>query len=460
MIIRHLSAQCQVAERFELQALTQVVPAGVIREVLQTCQCVTQRERKLNLEAMVWLLIGMNLYTSLSLGLVLEKVTHSLRLLSAEGERWLPTESALTYRRYQLGARPLWMLFRRVCRPMATPDTPGAFLFGLRLMALDGHITNVPDTPENAAYFGRKRGHRGEAAYPQVQGVYLSECGTHALVDAAFWPVSMDERIGVNRLLRSVEAGMLVMWDRGLHSYDRIEAACERGAQVLGRLPASVKPKRLRRLSDGTWLVWLAPSDQERRAAGEGRMMRLIEYTLDDPARPGHGQVHRLITTLLDPLAYPARDLCEAYHARWEEEVTFDEVEVHQQKEDTLLRSRKPVGVLQELYALLIAHYAVRFLMYQAAQQEGIAPTRLSFTRSLHLIGESVHDFVLVGEKAHPQLYARLLKDLARQRLPERRRRGYPRVVKRKMSNFDLKRAQHKNLQQPTKPFREAIVLI
>jgi len=101
---------------------------------------------------------------------------------------------------------------------MAPPETPGAFLFGLRLRALDGHLPHVPDTPENAAYFGRKRGNRGEAAYPQVQGIYRSECGPHASIDAAFWPVSMDERIGANRLLRSVEAGMLVMWDRGLHS--------------------------------------------------------------------------------------------------------------------------------------------------------------------------------------------------------------------------------------------------
>ena len=235
---------------------------------------------------------------------------------------------------------------------------------------------------------------------------------------------------------------------------------CERGAQVLARLPAHVKPQRLRRLSDGTGLVGLAPSDPKRRAAGEGRVMRLIESPLDDPSRPGQGEVHRLSTTLLDPLLYPARDLCEAYPARWEEEVTFDEVEVHPQKEDTLLRSRKPVGVLQELYALLIAPYAVRFLRPQAAQQEGIAPTRLSFTRALHLIGESVPDFVLVGEKGHSQLYLRLLKERARQRLPERRRRCYPRGVKRKMSNFDLKRAKHKNLPQPTKPFREAIGLI
>jgi hypothetical protein len=253
---------------------------------------------------------------------------------------------------------------------------------------------------------------------------------------------------------------MLVMWDRGLHSYDRFVCARERGAHVLARIPAHLTPRRLRRLADGTWLVFLAPSDYGRRRAGEGLVLRLIEYTLDDPARPGHQEIHRLITSLLDPALYSALDLCCAYHARWEEEVTFDEVEIHQQRADTLLRSQKPLGVLQELYALLIAHYAVRFLMHQAACEAGIAPTRLSFTRALHLIGESVHDFVFIGEKGHPQLFARLLRDLAQQRLPERRRRSNPRVVKRKMSNFPLKRAEHRRISQPTKPFREAVALI
>lgn len=399
MIVRQIHAPCKVSERFELQALEQVIPTQTIQEVVQTYQRTPRRERKLTPEAVVWLLIALPLSSSLSLGLVLEKVTHSLRLLDPAGDRWLPGESALTYRRYQLGVRPLWALFRRVCRPMATPETPGAFLFGLRRMAIDGPITNVPDTPQNGAYFGRKKGERGEAAYPQVQGVYLSECGTHALVDAVFCPAGADEHAGARRLLRSVQAGTLLMWDRGLHSDDLIAGVRKRKAHVLARGPASLQPRRLRRLSEGSWLVWLAPSDYRRRKAGEGRVVRLVEYTLDDPARPGYKEVHRLMTTLLDPLASPALALCCAYHARWEEQLTFDAVEVHQQKPDTLLRSRKPVGVLQELYALLIAHYAVRFLMHQAAQQAGIASTRLSFTRALHILGETVPDFVLIGEK-------------------------------------------------------------
>ena len=335
MILRQNKAERKFCQQIDLPALQRVIDTQTIRTVLQQCGKRAQRERKLCKEAVVWLLIASTLLPHLSLGLVLEKITHGLRLLWPTQDGLLPGENALTYRRYQLGVKPFQVLFRQICRPLATPQTPGAYLFGRHLVALDGHQTYVPDTPDNVA------------AFPQVQGVYLSECGTHAILDATFWPLHTGEHIGAARLLRSVGASDLLMWDRGLHSFDLLDRALLRGADVLGRIASTLKPQRRQRLPDGTWLFWLAPSDPNRRQAGEGRLVRLIAYTLDDPSRPGNGEVHRLVTSLLDWQAYPAMGLACAYHTRWEIEIAFDEIETHQQATFPILRSRKPVGVLQ-----------------------------------------------------------------------------------------------------------------
>lgn len=188
------------------------------------------------------LCIAMNLFWDVSLRYVLVRLAQGLRLLRADGVEALAGKSSISEARYRLGARVLAVLFKRVCRPLATPDTGGAFAFGLRLVALDGTVETLPDTPANAAYFGRQKGARGDSAFPQVQCVYLCECGTHAIFDAGFWPYTTSERVGARRLLRSVAAGMLVMWDRGLHEFDMLAGAVKRGAHALARLPAHVKP--------------------------------------------------------------------------------------------------------------------------------------------------------------------------------------------------------------------------
>jgi len=221
--------------------------------------------------------------------------------------------------------------------------------------------------------------------------------GTHAIVDAGFWPSTVSEKAVASRLLRSVSTGMLVMWDRGLWACRRIVTARERGAHVLCRLPAGVKPVREKPLSDGSWLVWIAPSDAPRigkREKGERErlLVRLIEYPMDDPSMPGYGERYRVITTLLAPDLYPARKLAVSYHERWEIEITLDEIEVHQHLYDGPLRSRKPMGVIQELYGLLIAHFAIRSVMYDAAQRAGLSPDRLSFVLALRVIRDAVRD--------------------------------------------------------------------
>ena len=172
-------------------------------------------------------------------------------------------------------------------------------------------------------------------------------------------------------------------------------------------------------------------------------LVRVVEYTITDPNLPGYGETHRLVTTLLDPQAYPIVELICTYHERWEVEITMDEIKTHQPLLPGPLRSLKPVGIIQELYGLLIAHYIIRALMHEATQQANLNPDRLSFSRAIRVLHNALPEFQMTAPEQLPALYQRLLQDIAPKRLPQRRPRSNPRVVTRKMSNFKLKRAQH-----------------
>ena len=438
--------------------LESVIPHAAIESALQECGLRTQRERKLNLVVTVMTVIAMNLYPRSALEHVLQKVSQGLRYIWPQPEEARAGKSAISYRRAQLGVRPLASLLRQVAQPIATPQTLGAFRFGLRLMALDGTIEEVPDTPANRAVFGGHHGGRGTSNYPQVRVSYLLECGSHKLVDACFWPYRVGEQAGAWRLLRSLRSDMLLMWDRGFYSYDLLCAVKARGAQLLIRLKTQLTFERVRTLCDGSYLAYISASAYRGRN-GERQLVRIISYRLNDPALPGYGQLHRLLTTLLDPERYPALELIELYHERWEIEVVIDEIDTHQRLAQTCLRSLSPRGVIQELYGLVLAHVAVRSLMHATAVQAGLDPDRLSFVHALEVIREALPEFQMTTAADLPRLAARLLRDLARQLLPPRRLRSNPRVVKTKMSKFKQKRPEHRSPPQPSRPFRESIVI-
>src|SRR5690606_31435145 len=333
-----------------MQAIEKVIPRATVEAVLTQQDAWHERERKFSMVAVVLVLITMSLYRHLAIGHVIRRLAQGLRFLWPDPTYTVPGASAFSYRRYQLGVSTMQALFKQLARPLARREPPGAFLFERRLMALDGTTLTLADTAENEAVFGRHKTGRGRTAFPQVRCLFLAEAGTHAVIDAGFWPIDTSERLGARRLgarrlLRSLEPGMLVMWDRGLHSFDMLQAAMEQGADVLSRLPAHVKPEVIGPLPDGSQLVRLRPSEYHRRKAGEHLVLRLVEYTTTDPARPGHGETHRLVTTLLDHEAAPAKELACAYHERWEVELVIDEIKTHELFSHRL-RSQKPVGVL------------------------------------------------------------------------------------------------------------------
>lgn len=435
-----------------MEILVAAVPAAAVEDAVTACGARERRVRKVPACLTVLLCLAMNWYAADSVWYVFFRL--------ARAGRWaLPvSKAALCRARYRLGPRPVVALFRRVCRPLATPATPGAFLFGLRLMAVDTAVVDVPDTAANDRAFGRPAVGRGASAWPQVHLAALEECGTHAICDAGVWPCGADPHQTARRLLRSVGPGILLLYDRGLHSLGLVSAVLGRGAHVLGRLPALVHPRLVGVLADGTQLVRLRPFAGQRRRARE-ITLRLIRYTLDDPARPGHQLEHRLVTSLLDPTTAPAVELAVAYHARWEIELAIDEIKTHQRL-SMPLRSQHPVGVIQELYGLLVAHYAVRAVMAEAAAAADLAPTRLSFLHTLRVLRDALPAVLRTPARQHRALHRALLADVAAILLPPRADRINPRVVKQKMSNFAVKRRHHRQPQPPPRPFRDAVVLL
>jgi hypothetical protein len=320
-----------------------------------------------------------------------------LRFVAAWERSWqVPTPSALCQARQRLGETPVRRLFERAAAPLATPATIGAWLsHRWRLMAVDGVILDVPDTPDNEAAFGRPASRTGQGgAFPQVRVVGLGECGTHAIVAAELAPISTGERELAQNVLADLGEDMLVMFDRGFFSYDFFAQAAQTGADLLFRVTASLKLPVLQRLPDDSWLSAITPNRistpatlgeaRWRAAKGQAVIVRVVEYQITD--RDTNGETYRLITTITDWAEALAPDLAAAYHQRWEFELALDEIETHQIAHSRILRSKSPEMVRQEIWGILLAHYAIRALMVEAAHDADIDPDRLSFIRSLRVI--------------------------------------------------------------------------
>lgn len=446
-----------------LEALARALPGSAIEAAVTACGVREQRCRKLPAHVTLLLPIVGALFPRRSLTGVLSKLLHGLRLLAPVDALIPATKGAICQARYRLGARPLVALFKQVCRPLATAATvPDAFYQRWRLLGVDGTVEDVPDSRANAAVFGRPttRGGAAAGAFPQLYGIYLVECGTHAVIDAGFWPYRTGERLGGHRLLRSVDRDSLLLWDCGYHSYAMVVATRRRGAHCLGRLPGQIKPVLVRRLADGSQLVWLYLGRDTARTGTARVLVRLLRYTITDPARANTTAVHRIITSLLNPVRHPALDLICLYHERWEVELTIDEQDTHLRQLMQPLRSQRPVGLIQELYGVLLAHYALRTIMLDAAVAAGTSPRRLSFVAAVELITDALPDFQLLPPAQHPARYARLLRDIARQRLPPRANRLNVRAVKRKSTRFLTTRPQHRAQPPLAAPFRATIALL
>ena len=294
-----------------LEALSQFVSAQTIRDVLTHTGRHSQRIRRLPATAVVWLVIAIGIWTDLDIPAIWRQVVGTLRsLLLILSTKHPPCKAALSQARTRLGAYCLRPLFVRTAAPIVLDRPRGAFYKGMRWMAIDGVAFDIPDTQANAKAFGRpvtrRYGEHVDGGYPQIHVTFLSETGTHIIVEAFVQRGKKSEFPVAGSWLRKVPVGSLVLWDRGFYGYRPLAEARRRNVHVLGRVPDPVVFEVLRTLHDGSFLATIYPTGRDRRHHTNGLIVRVIEYTFDDPNRPGHGQRHRLVTTLLDADRYAA----------------------------------------------------------------------------------------------------------------------------------------------------------
>lgn len=440
-----------------LAGLSKVIHPEIMDQALLQTGRDKQKACRLSHGVMLWIVLAMGVLSHLPIRQVFK---HARRMRPGEKT---PSRSNLCEARQRLGLEPVRRVFELVVRPLATPQTPGAFYKGLRPMGIDGTVEDVPDTPANAAHFGRSSGGRGDSAFPQVRKVSLVELGTHVEVAMAIGGWHDSEQKLVGQLFDKIPGDALLIEDRGFFSYEHWKTLHSQGVKLLLRVKSNMILRPIQRLPDGSYLAKIYPSSYARDKDRDGIVVRVIEYTLDDPQRTGHGQKHLLLTNLFDHATYPAPELACAYHERWEEELVFDEQKTHQDPrrpgKPAQLRSQTPAGVEQELYALSLGHFVVRALMLEAATQDNQDVDRLSFTGCLRILQARLPECDSSTPIRLEHWYRLLLEEMAQERIEPRRNRVNPRVVKRKMSKFAKKRPEHRHRPPLKKTFAETVVI-
>jgi transposase IS4-like protein/DDE family transposase len=444
-----------------LTGLEQIIPPAAVRQALQATGRINPRSCKLTHEVVCWVVLAMGILTELPIRQVFK---HARRLRVGEKT---PHRSSLCVARRRLGIAPVRQLFEEIVHPLARPETPGAFYRGFRLVGLDGTVLDVPDSEANAAVFARpSAGPRGDGAFPQIRKLSLVELGTHVEWAFVARSITHGEQSMVAGLLRHLTAEMLLIWDRNFFSYPLWKAVTAPGGRILARVKSNLILRPIRDLCDGSYLARIYRAPEDRRKDRDGIIVRVIRYTLDDPQRVGHGEVHTLITNLFDEGLYPAQELIMLYHERWEQELVYDEQKTHQDPRRATkpahLRSETPAGVIQEVYALSLGHFVARALMFEAAATVGLDTDRLSFTGCFQILKCRLPECDSSTPGRFEQWYRGLLWEMQWERTDDevRRNRINPRVVKRKMSKFKKKRPEHRRVPPLKKTFEETVVML
>jgi len=467
-----------------LPILEEIYPRELVSQVLCETGRWEQRERKLTHLFMVYLLIAWTILPLSALTQVCSQITSALRWLSPQPAAKLPGASALCYRRKTLGVSPLRLLMRYACQPLCQPKTPGAFLFDRRLISVDSKLFDLCDSQENDWTFrGRDKQDqpRTSSPFPQLRLLSALEIGSHALLGAVLAPGYRSEMSLVEQLLTFLPAHSLVLQDSGFRGAWWLQQLVQHGHDTITRLHANDHPCKGPRLPDGSYLI--TTSGPPEVPFSEPLILRIIEYRLSpELAGPlarmqksrvhsgrreckGADQVYRLATTLLDPCRFPALEIAACYHERWELELVYDEMQEHQMRTPRLF-SKTSTAVMQEAWAMLLGHYAVRAWMMQSASQgEVLDVDRLSFTQALCVLGTALTLSVPLEQVPTEQWKPRVLEDLRQKdRLlpPMRRLRSYPRVVKVASTRFFVKRAKDVPfvLLDKTKTWKDFVLLL
>lgn len=419
---------------FPLPLIEEVVSAAGVREC---------RRRRLPAVAVVVFVLGCCLFSGEGYGEVARKLAGWLAPLAGPGGWAVPGTGALARARRRAGPRPLKLLFAALAGPLAGPGTPGAYLSGRLVVALDGTMLNTPHTPANIAAFGPPPSRHGSAGFPQVRLVTLTACGTRGLVDAAFrgrCAARASEQDLARRLAAGgrLGAGMLVLADRNFCGYPVAAVLAATGADFLVRAKAGQRFPVLEVLADGSYRSVLprpaaarawwhrngerrrrgSPLPPDPRSALPGIAIRVIEadLTITPAGGPPRTGRYRLITTLTDPSQAPAAQIAACYAERWEIETSYREIKTSTLGTGRVLRSCGPAGITQEIWALLCACQLTSAARAQAAAAGGHDPDRISYTVTLrairrdittncgNIIAEALAQLLPPRRRSHPRL--------------------------------------------------------
>ena len=401
--IAALPAGSRITDYISLGVIAKFFPLQKIHEILKQTKRASVRERDLPAHVVVYYVIALALYMRSSYREVLRCLL--------EGVQWLMHPSAgikvagksgISQARSRLGLEPVKRLYAAVVAPIAEKRTRGAWYRHWRLVSLDGSTLDVADTAENEQAFGRPGASRGSSAYPKIRFVGLLECGTHVLWAARMDRYKTDEITLAGAVVPALRKGMLCLADRFFPAYNLWRKAAQTGADLLWRVRKNARLEIDKRLADGSYLSRIYRSTSDRRNGRKAVVVRVIEYRLKDV--PGAESVYRLITTILDPKLAPAKELAALYHERWEIETALDERKTHLRGAQIVLRSKTPELVQQEFYGLLMAHFAIRGLMHEAALQADEDPDRLSFMHAVHVVQRRMPRYVAIPPSAEESL--------------------------------------------------------
>ena len=379
-----LPAGVRLSDHISLGVIAKTFPPERVRQILAETGTASERERDLPAQVMVYYAIALALHMGSSTREVLRCLLEGLRWLWGAEAVKVAGKSGISQARTRLGEAPLRRLYAQVVQPVATRATKGAWYRTWRLVSLDGSCLDVADTEANRAGFGCPGASRGASAFPQLRFVALVENGTHVLFGARLGRYAEGETTLAHAALAALRPGMLCLADRQFFGHALWRAAAATGADLLWRGKHNLRLPREATLADGSYLTTIYPSDKDRRHRTRGLRVRVVEYRLE--GIPGTEPLYRLVTTLLDPAQAPAAELAALYHERWEIEGALAELKTQLRGARVVLRSKTPDLVQQEFWGLLLAHFAVRGLMHEAALKADEDPDRLSFLHAVRVL--------------------------------------------------------------------------
>jgi hypothetical protein len=380
-----LPAGSRITDYVSLGVIAKFFPIEKIREILQQTKTASQRERDLPAHVVMYYVIALALYMRSSYREVLRCLLEGVQwLLDPSAQLNVAGKSGISQARTRLGSEPVKRLYEAVVAPIAEKRTKGAWYRQWRLVSLDGSTLDVADTSENVRAFGRPSSHRGASAFPKIRFVALLESGTRVLWAAVMDKYARGETTLAKGVVTALRQGMLCLADRNFPTYNLWRAASQTGADLLWRGKRNARLDVEKRLPDGSYLSRIYASTSDYRRRRNGIVVRVIDYRLKDVE--GAEPLYRLITTIVDHRQAPAKELAVLYHERWEIETALDELKTHLRGAQIVLRSKTPELVKQEFYGLLMAHFAVRGLMHEAALKADEDPDRLCFVHSVHVV--------------------------------------------------------------------------